>query len=535
MSNIIKLKHGNSIPIPENLENYELGYAHKGLYIKDNDQIICLNGADSLQGIIPINKGGTGASNIIDARTNLGLGTLATANSITLSDNTVIGILPILKGGTGASTAAQARENLEITPINIGAAETEHTHNASEIVNGILPITNGGTGANTASSACANLGAARVQTPNNLIHTGNEITMVPSGYNGSVWFNYRTVGGTNGNITNYIFGNGSGGGYADISAKKITVYGVGGSAVAVIGSENSSFIHFSSGGVPFYFSTKIVTNGQINPYKDNSFNVGEHNSRWRYMYCKGISTANGDGLWCENTSGSDIKIMGISTNNNLWLGDGASFDDTNIYSPYYINFTPNRASASYKGHVVNLFREQSGSLRTVFRPSVNGTCYIGTTSYRWNTAFFTNAITASDLKEKDVIDDFDFKAEDFIMSLKPIAYRRKGEYDGGKRVHLGFGAQDVANTIKELNIGDMSIVQASIIKEKEVEREIEQGKLEKVIEKIEESYTGEEVDDEKLSWGLNYNEFIPIIVKVLQEQQEKIELLENKLSVLVSD
>lgn len=72
MGNIIKIKHGNSIPIPENLENYELGYAQKGLYIKDNDQIICLNDADSLQGILPIFKGGTGAVDSAQALVNLG-------------------------------------------------------------------------------------------------------------------------------------------------------------------------------------------------------------------------------------------------------------------------------------------------------------------------------------------------------------------------------------------------------------------------------------------------------------------------------
>lgn len=82
MGNIIKIKHGNSIPIPENLENYELGYAQKGLYIKDNGQIICLNGADSLQGIIPIEKGGTGASTAIFACKHLGAARVQAPNNL---------------------------------------------------------------------------------------------------------------------------------------------------------------------------------------------------------------------------------------------------------------------------------------------------------------------------------------------------------------------------------------------------------------------------------------------------------------------
>lgn len=52
---------------------------------------------------------------------------------------------------------------------------------------------------------------ASLGSPNNLMHSGNEFTFAPDGYNGSVWFNYRTAGwSTNGNIGLYIFGNGKG-------------------------------------------------------------------------------------------------------------------------------------------------------------------------------------------------------------------------------------------------------------------------------------------------------------------------------------
>jgi len=70
----------------------------------------------------------------------------------------------------------------------------------------------------------ANAGYARQQAENNLVHASNEITMVPSEFSGPLWFNYRTTGGTNGNITNYNFGNGNKS-YAEVVASKFVVGG----------------------------------------------------------------------------------------------------------------------------------------------------------------------------------------------------------------------------------------------------------------------------------------------------------------------
>lgn len=145
MSNIIKIKHGNSPPTTDNLENYELGYSNKGLYIKDNNQIIQLNSGTNLSGIVPISHGGTGADNAANARTNLGLGSLATANSISLSSNTVTNTLPLSKGGTGATTASVARSNL-----GLGTLATANSISlSSSNITGTLPISKGGTGKTT--------------------------------------------------------------------------------------------------------------------------------------------------------------------------------------------------------------------------------------------------------------------------------------------------------------------------------------------------------------------------------------------------
>ena len=67
--------------------------------------------------------------------------------------------LAIESGGTGANNAAGARANLGITPGNIGAAPTSHTHSAGNITSGVISIERGGTGASDPAAARANLGA----------------------------------------------------------------------------------------------------------------------------------------------------------------------------------------------------------------------------------------------------------------------------------------------------------------------------------------------------------------------------------------
>ena len=74
---------------------------------------------------LAVAQGGTGANTAANARTNLGLGSLATASSVNLA-NQVTDVLPVVNGGTGANTASGARTNL-----GLGSMATQSSSNVS--------------------------------------------------------------------------------------------------------------------------------------------------------------------------------------------------------------------------------------------------------------------------------------------------------------------------------------------------------------------------------------------------------------------
>lgn len=131
-------------------------------------------GAVATENIVPVNKGGTGATDAAGARQNIGLGTVATENTV-----------PVAKGGTGGTTAATARANLALDRIEQRAGETvmfsdatkkkfvtarsDNTwgfYNDDQQTFIALPVNAGGTGSLNASGARNNLGLGTVATEN---------------------------------------------------------------------------------------------------------------------------------------------------------------------------------------------------------------------------------------------------------------------------------------------------------------------------------------------------------------------------------
>lgn len=103
-------------------------------------------------GTIAVANGGTGATTATGARTNLGLGDVATES-----------IVPVAKGGTGADNATAAR-----TALGLGGAAVEN----------VVPLAKGGTGATDAAGARTALALGSLATLNQVPNASIDTTQL---------------------------------------------------------------------------------------------------------------------------------------------------------------------------------------------------------------------------------------------------------------------------------------------------------------------------------------------------------------------
>lgn len=100
------------------------------------------------------------------------------------------------------------------------------------------------------------------------------------------------------------------------------------------------------------------------------------------FYPQRIYLPNGRYIYGSNTSGEDIRMMGISSGNNLLIGvaDSQNYAGTYIYAGTGVV----QLTTSIGSVVLNPNNNEGYNL---FRPSNNGTTYLGGSSYRWKSVY----------------------------------------------------------------------------------------------------------------------------------------------------
>lgn len=174
------------------------------------------------------------------------------------------------------------------------------------------------------------------------------------------------------------------------------------------------------------------------------------------------------------------------------------------------------SKTSAEGSAGNLFEFNEQA----FMPaSASATLSLGTSGFPFDTAYLETAATVtSDMREKTSVDPLDEKAENFILSLRPVQFKKKTsrvdpvsfdektgeavetEAAAGVRTHWGLIAQEVKEAMSATGIEDAAVWCLS------------------------------DKSDPDSRQALRYEELIAPMIKVIQNQQERIEALERKVA-----
>jgi hypothetical protein len=203
-------------------------------------------------------------------------------------------------------------------------------------------------------------------------------------------------------------------------------------------------------------------------------------------------------LRIESTTPDDVSIEFLRNNTGgTDFLDWKMVNDNGVFKFLYSN---NDFVSATDGFMFNY-----AGVNSAFLPVDDGNKNCGGSVNRWNAVYAVNGtIQTSDLREKENIADLDYGLEE-VMQLHPVTYTWKQWPEQGTRI--GLIAQEVEPVIGEV-----------VKKEQNLQKD-EHGNI---------------VSTGAYTYGMSYDQLIPVLIKAMQEQQARIIELENRIATLES-
>ena len=339
------------------------------VYLEDTGQTMVFSGtawvvAGSATGALIATNNLSDLTSASDARTNLGLGSLATQSSVDLGSD-VSGTLPVASGGTGSSTAPMvglitaADASAARTVIGAGTIATQDSDAVSITggsITGItdLAVADGGTGASDAATARTNLGA---QAQNALLDDIAGLTIADGTF---------LVGDANGDIV------------AESGATARTSLGLGTAAVEDTGVAAGDIVKLDDA-----LSASEVLGRIAIPVM-----VFSSNANFSYLYTGGSFSATGS---YGNVSGTILSIDSASNSWKVSVTSGyisnLAASDTVSASGYNFTYSSQSSSTENKGLGANDLETIIGNAGTAANSSSVSSSNRGVASF--DSAHFT--------------------------------------------------------------------------------------------------------------------------------------------------
>ncbi len=165
---------------------------------------------------------------------------------------------------------------------------------------------------------------------------------------------------------------------------------------------------------------------------------------------------NARGIYCKNTSGADVEMMMVSTDNNGYLGWGAAglkigsaanTGKLELFSKGRIDFLSGGV-ANNNGYAISIIHESG---YPILRPTANSGADLGTNSYRFRYMRLTYPVdVSSDRRLKSNISDLDDR---YMMLAKLLSAKSYYLNIGGtNRRYVGYIAQDVEEAMNKVGL-----------------------------------------------------------------------------------